>query len=106
MKNVEVIKGAEDDPKLPSNQLDAALIVNAYHEMTAHEAMLRHTLAALNPEILSAAFREPEREARPRWHTAMIVRERAAHTADRTCEGRWKSHDVRPLCCARNRPPP
>ena len=29
--------------------LDAALIVNAYHEMTAHEAMLRHTLAALKP---------------------------------------------------------
>jgi ubiquinone/menaquinone biosynthesis C-methylase UbiE len=49
LKNVEVIKGAEDDPKLPSNQLDAALIVNAYHEMTAHEAMLRHTLAALKP---------------------------------------------------------
>lgn len=49
LRNVEVIKGAEDDPKLPSNQLDAALIVNAYHEMTAHEAMLRHTLAALKP---------------------------------------------------------
>lgn len=49
LKNVEVIKGAEDDPKLPSNQLDAALIVNAYHEMTAHEAMLSHTLAALKP---------------------------------------------------------
>jgi len=49
LKNVEVIKGAEDDPKLPSNLLDAALIVNAYHEMTAHEAMLRHTLAALKP---------------------------------------------------------
>ncbi|PYT29457.1 MAG: hypothetical protein DMG57_11625 [Acidobacteria bacterium] len=41
--------GAEDDPKLLSNMLDAALIVNAYHEMTAHEAMLRHTLAALKP---------------------------------------------------------
>ena len=49
LKNVEVIKGAEDDPKLPSDRLDGALIVNAYHEMTAHEAMLRHTLAALKP---------------------------------------------------------
>ena len=46
---MEVIKGAEDDPKLPTDRLDAALIVNAYHEMTAHEAMLRHTLAALKP---------------------------------------------------------
>src|SRR5579863_10277270 len=49
LKNVEVIKGAEDDPKLPLDRLDAALVVNAYHEMTAHEAMLRHTLAALKP---------------------------------------------------------
>jgi len=49
LKNVEVIKGTEDDPKLPPDRLDAALIVNAYHEMTAHEAMLRHTLAALKP---------------------------------------------------------
>jgi predicted methyltransferase len=49
LENVEVIKGAEDDPKLPADRLDAALIVNAYHEMTAHDAMLRHTLAALKP---------------------------------------------------------
>jgi predicted methyltransferase len=49
LKNVEVIKGAEDDPKLPTNRVDAVLIVNSYHEMTAHEAMLRHTLAALKP---------------------------------------------------------
>jgi len=49
LHNVEVIKGEVDDPKLPVGRLDAALIVNAYHEMTAHEAMLRHTLAALKP---------------------------------------------------------
>ena len=49
LKNVEVIKGAEDDPKLPTDRLDAALIVNAYHEMTAHDAILRHTLEALKP---------------------------------------------------------
>jgi len=49
LKNVEIIKGRVDDPKLPADRLDAALIVNAYHEMAAHEAMLRHTLAALKP---------------------------------------------------------
>jgi predicted methyltransferase len=49
LTNVEVIKGAEDDPKLPADQLDAVLIVNAYHEMTAHEAMLRHVRDALKP---------------------------------------------------------
>ena len=49
LKNVEIIKGAEDDPKLPLERLDAALIVNAYHDMTKPEPMLRHTLAALKP---------------------------------------------------------
>jgi hypothetical protein len=42
LKNVEIIKGALDDPKLPKEVLDGGLIVNAYHEMTAHEAMLNH----------------------------------------------------------------
>jgi predicted methyltransferase len=50
LKNVEAIKGAEDDPKLPTGALDGALIVNAYHEMTAHEAILRHVLAALKQD--------------------------------------------------------
>jgi predicted methyltransferase len=49
LKNVDLIKGAEDNPKLPDNALDGALIVNSYHEMTAHEAMLRHIRAALKP---------------------------------------------------------
>jgi hypothetical protein len=48
LKNVEVVKGAADDPRLPADQLDAALIVNAYHEMVEHEAMLRHIRGALN----------------------------------------------------------
>jgi predicted methyltransferase len=49
LKNVEVIKSTADDPKLPTDRLDAALIVNAYHEMTAHEDILRHVRAALKP---------------------------------------------------------
>jgi predicted methyltransferase len=47
LKNVEVIKSTADDPKLPADRLDAALIANAYHEMTAHEEILRHVRAAL-----------------------------------------------------------
>jgi precorrin-6B methylase 2 len=49
LENVEVVKGLADDPKLPVDSLDAALIVNAYHEMPAHEAMLQHLRAALKP---------------------------------------------------------
>ena len=48
--NVEVVEGAADDPKLPAGALDAALIVNAYHEMKDHRAMLAKIRAALKPE--------------------------------------------------------
>jgi cyclopropane fatty-acyl-phospholipid synthase-like methyltransferase len=49
IKNVEVVKGKADDPFLTPDSLDAVLIVNAYHEMSAHETMLRHVRAALKP---------------------------------------------------------
>jgi ubiquinone/menaquinone biosynthesis C-methylase UbiE len=45
--NVEVVKGTVDDPQLPAGQMDAVLIVNSYHEMTEHQAMLRHVKTAL-----------------------------------------------------------
>lgn len=50
LSNVEVIEGAADDPKLPSGALDAVLIVNAYHEMNEHHAMLAKIKAALKPD--------------------------------------------------------
>lgn len=48
--NVEVIEGAVDDPKLAPGSVDAILIVNAYHEMTEHQAMLAKMKAALKPD--------------------------------------------------------
>jgi len=47
--NVDVIVGTVDDPRLPVGRFDAVMIHNAYHEMTAHEAMLGHIRAALKP---------------------------------------------------------
>ena len=49
LKNVEIVHGAATDPKLPPVSLDAALIVNAYHEMNEHQAMLAALKAALKP---------------------------------------------------------
>lgn len=49
LSNVEIIRGEEDDPKLPPLTLDGALVVNAYHEFAAYRAMLQHILAALKP---------------------------------------------------------
>ena len=47
--NVDAILGTADDPHLAVGQFDAALIHNAYHEMTEYDAMLRHIRAALKP---------------------------------------------------------
>ncbi len=45
--NVEIVRGEEDDPKLPPATLDGALIVNAYHEFAEYPRMLAHLKAAL-----------------------------------------------------------
>lgn len=45
--NVTVIKGTSTDPRLPAGTLDAALIINAYHEMPEHHAMLEAIRTAL-----------------------------------------------------------
>ena len=50
IQNVTVIRGTTDDPKLPDRTLDAALIVNSYHEMTEHQTILSALRRALKPD--------------------------------------------------------
>lgn len=49
IRNVEIVLGETDDPRLPYGTLDGALIVNAYHEMTEYRAMLAGVRRALRP---------------------------------------------------------
>lgn len=49
-RNVEAIHSEVDDPMLPADSLDGALIVNAYHEMDEYEAMLAGIRRALKPD--------------------------------------------------------
>lgn len=49
LSQIEVIVGEFDNPRLPPNSLDAALIVNSYHEMSEPRAILKHVFAALKP---------------------------------------------------------
>lgn len=44
--NVSAIKGDNDNPKLPLD-LDAVIIVDTYHEMDDHDAILQHIRVAL-----------------------------------------------------------
>lgn len=75
LANVEVVQGAVDDPKLPPATLDAILIVNAYHEMTEHDAMLKKMRESLKPggrlviiEPLSESRRGASRDQQTRNH--------------------------------------
>jgi SAM-dependent methyltransferase len=79
LANVEVIEGTADDPKLPPGTLDAALIVNAYHEMDEHQAMLARIKAALKPEgrlvivePISALRRDAARADQVRSHEIAV----------------------------------
>jgi predicted methyltransferase len=47
--NVEIVRGEENDPRLPAGRLDGVLVVNAYHEFADYPEMLRHIRAALKP---------------------------------------------------------
>ena len=47
--NIEIVRGEENDPKLPAGQLDAVLVVNAYHEFAEYAAVLARVKEALKP---------------------------------------------------------
>lgn len=49
LTQIEVVAGARDNPRLAEGSIDAALIVNAYHEMREHQAMLAAIRRALKP---------------------------------------------------------
>jgi SAM-dependent methyltransferase len=49
LRNVEIVKGELDSPKLPSDSLAAVLIVDAYHHFTQYQSMLGQLLHALKP---------------------------------------------------------
>jgi len=49
LENIEVVRGEVDDPSLPELSMDAVLVVDAYHEMTEHAAMLDAIYRALKP---------------------------------------------------------
>jgi ubiquinone/menaquinone biosynthesis C-methylase UbiE len=47
--NIEEVLGTPDDPKLPPNSLDAALMLKVYHEIAHPEVLLGHLRMALKP---------------------------------------------------------
>jgi predicted methyltransferase len=48
--NVNAIVGERDNPRLPTGALDAVLIVDTYHEMDAHQEILKSIKSSLKPK--------------------------------------------------------
>jgi predicted methyltransferase len=48
LANVQAILGKSDDPLLPSNSLDAVLLMKTYHEIAEPIVLLRHVRAAMH----------------------------------------------------------
>ncbi|MEM6610873.1 MAG: class I SAM-dependent methyltransferase [Cyanobacteria bacterium P01_C01_bin.72] len=49
IENIETVLGTEDNPQLPANSVDLALMVDAYHEFAYPREMLSGIVQALKP---------------------------------------------------------
>lgn len=47
LTQIETVRGAAADPRLPADSVDAIIVVNAYHEMRDYDAMMRGMFRAL-----------------------------------------------------------
>lgn len=74
---LETIFSETDDPKLPEASVDAALIVNAYHEMREFDSMLQGIYRALKPGGRLGIIDEDDRPDRPRseYHSRHSIAE-------------------------------
>lgn len=86
LPQIETVLGSKDNPRLPEERLDSVLIVNAYHEMREHDAMLRAIFRALKPGGLLAIIDAPTALGEPRENyfdrhriPEQFVRDDAAH---------------------------
>ena len=64
IKNCVSILGEFTDPKLPKNSVDLILLVDAYHEFTEPEAMLKKMRESLKPEgvLVLVEFRKEDKK--------------------------------------------
>ncbi len=84
--NVRTILGTTTDPKLPENSLDAAIILNAYHEFEAPLAMLQKIKKGLKPGgrlgFIERDTDELRREAREAYKKTGKIKRRVTESRD------------------------
>jgi predicted methyltransferase len=77
LTNVEVVQGAEADPKLPAASIDLALMVDVYHELAQPQAMLRNIRDSLKPggALVLLEFRKEDASVPIRPEHKMSIQE-------------------------------
>jgi ubiquinone/menaquinone biosynthesis C-methylase UbiE len=68
LKNVKLILGQADDPRLPKDGVDAALMVHMYHEISQPYATLHRLAHSIRPGgklVIVDANRKPENHGTP-----------------------------------------
>lgn len=66
LPQVQTLLGKPDDPHLPAESIDVILIVDTYHEMDKHEAMLQAMFQALKPGGLLGIIDRAGKPGQPR----------------------------------------
>jgi ubiquinone/menaquinone biosynthesis C-methylase UbiE len=68
LRNVAVVKGDLDNPKLPADSLAAVLVVDSYHHFSQYKPMSEHLLRALKPggRLVIADYSLPDHRSRSR----------------------------------------
>ena len=62
LKNVTLVLGEDDNPKLPPSEIDTVLMVDVYHELHKPQAVLSHIRTALKPggRLVLVEYREED----------------------------------------------
>lgn len=87
IKNIRTVLGTTSDPKLPANSLDAAIILNAYHEFGYPLLMLRRISHSLKPGgrlgFIERDTDELRREAREAYAKTGKIKRRVTEARDK-----------------------
>jgi SAM-dependent methyltransferase len=77
VRNVTMVQGAIDDPKLPHSSIDLVLMVDVYHEFSEPQKMLRAMRAALKlgGRLVLLEYRKEDPEVPIRFEHKMSVAE-------------------------------
>jgi SAM-dependent methyltransferase len=77
LTNVELVLGAEDDPRLPEGHIDLALLVDVYHEFSKPQKMVQGIRLALKPDgrLVLLEYRKEDPKVPIRLEHKMTIEE-------------------------------